>query len=202
MTTRHRILLVVIVAAWIMALMFGLRTSQALFISAINTHTGVGLLSISLAFAVAQIMWGVSQPIAGAIADRYGTGRVIAGGILMVAAGYALLPFAGSAVTLVLVIGVLISIGAGAGGVSIVLAAVARLLPAEKRAMASGIVNAGGSFGQFAVVPLAQGLIGWVGWMATLWWFAALAAAMTPVAWILRGKGGPAPGAGREEPLG
>ena len=52
---------------------------MSLFISAINTHTGVGLLAISLAFAVAQLMWGVSQPIAGAIADRYGAGRVIAG---------------------------------------------------------------------------------------------------------------------------
>jgi predicted MFS family arabinose efflux permease len=103
---------------------------------------------------------------------------------------------------LVFAIGVVIALGAGAGGVSIVLAAVARLLPPEKRAMASGIVNAGGSFGQFALVPIAQGLIGWVGWMAALWWFAALAVAMTPLAWVLRGKGSPAPGAVREERLG
>ena len=202
MTARNRVLIVVLAAASIMAMMFGMRSSHSLFISAINTQTGVGLLAISLAFAVAQLMWGVSQPIAGAIADRYGAGRVIAGGILMIALGNALIPFAGSTALLVFVIGVLIAVGAGAGGVSIVLAAVARLLPPEKRAMASGIVNAGGSFGQFALVPIAQGLIGWVGWMAALWWFAALAVAMTPLAWVLRGKGGPAPGAAREERLG
>jgi predicted MFS family arabinose efflux permease len=201
-TARNRGLLVVFVAAWIMALMFGQRTALSLFISAINTHTGVGLLAISLAFAVAQLAWGVSQPIAGAIADRYGAGRVIAGGILMVALGNALIPFAGSTAMLVFVIGILIAAGAGAGGVSIVLAAVARLLPPEKRAMASGIVNAGGSFGQFTLVPVAQALISGVGWMAALWWFAALAVATTPLARVLRGKGSPAPGAVREERLG
>ena len=199
---RQHVLLVVITAAWIMALTFGLRSALALFISAINTHTGVGLVAISLAFAVSQLMWGVSQPIAGAIADRHGTGRVIAGGILMIALGYALIPLAGSTAMLVLVIGLLIAVGAGAGGLSIVLAAVARLIPTEKRAMATGIVSAGGSVGQFTLVPLAQGLIGWVGWMAALWWFAALAAAMAPLAWVLRGKAGPAAGAARDERLG
>ncbi|HSD52909.1 MAG TPA: MFS transporter, partial [Burkholderiales bacterium] len=166
---RQHVLLVVITASWIMALTFGLRSALALFISAINTHTGVGLVAISLAFAVSQLMWGVSQPVAGAIADRYGAGRVIAGGLLMIALGHALIPLAGSTAMLVFVIGILIAVGAGAGGLSIVLAAVARLIPPEKRAMATGIVSAGGSVGQFTLVPLAQGLIGWVGWMATLW---------------------------------
>jgi predicted MFS family arabinose efflux permease len=202
MTARNRVLLVVVTAAWIMALTFGLRMSHSLFISAINTHTGVGLVAISLAFAVSQLMWGVSQPIAGAIADRYGAGRVIAGGLLMIAIGNALIPFAGSTAMLVFVIGIVIAVGAGAGGLSIVLASVARMIPMEKRAMATGIVSAGGSVGQFTLVPIAQGLIGWVGWMAALWWFAAFVAAMTPLAWVLRGKGGPAPGAAREERLG
>ena len=76
---RDHVLLVVVAAASIMALTFGMRMALSLFISAINTQTGVGLVAISLAFAVAQLMWGVSQPIAGAIADRYGAGRVIAG---------------------------------------------------------------------------------------------------------------------------
>jgi predicted MFS family arabinose efflux permease len=202
MTARNRVLLVVVTAAWIMALTFGLRMSHSLFISAINTYTGVGLVAISLAFAVSQLMWGVSQPIAGAIADRYGAGRVIAGGLLMIAIGNALIPFAGSTAMLVFVIGIVIAVGAGAGGLSIVLASVARMVPVEKRAMATGIVSAGGSVGQFTLVPIAQGLIGWVGWMAALWWFAAFAAAMAPLAWVLRGKGGPAPGAAREERLG
>jgi predicted MFS family arabinose efflux permease len=120
----------------------------------------------------------------------------------MIAVGNALIPFAGSTVMLVFVIGIVIAVGAGAGGLSIVLASVARMIPVEKRAMATGIVSAGGSVGQFTLVPIAQGLIGWVGWMAALWWFAAFAAAMAPLAWVLRGKGGPAPGAAREERLG
>jgi len=162
----------------------------------------VGLVAISFAFAVSQLMWGLAQPVASAVADRYGAGRVIATGVLLIGLGTALIPFAGSALALVFVIGFIIALGAGAAGVSIALAAVARLIPPEKRAMAIGIVSAGGSVGQFTLVPLAQGLIGWVGWMAALWWLAAIALATAPLAWVLRGKGAPAGGAAREERLG
>ncbi len=73
MTAGNRALLVVLAAATIFGLALGLRMAHALFMSAINTHTGVGLIALSLAFAVSQLMWGVSQPLAGAIADRYGS---------------------------------------------------------------------------------------------------------------------------------
>ena len=161
---RDHVLLVVAAAAALMALTFGMRMALSLFISAINTHTGVGLVAISLAFAVSQLMWGVSQPIAGAIADRYGAAKVIAGGLVMIGLGNALIPLAGSTAALVFFIGILIAVGAGAGGLSIVLAAVARLIPVEKRSMATGIVSAGGSVGQFTLVPIAQGLSrsGWL----------------------------------------
>jgi len=198
---RDHLLLILAAAAAIMAVPFGLRMALSLFISAINTQTGVGLVAISLAFAVSQLMWGVAQPIAGAIADRYGAAKVIGAGLLIIALGLTLIPLAGSTAALVFVIGILIAFGAGAGGTSIVLAAVARLIPVEKRAMATGIVSAAGSVGQFTLVPLAQGLIGWVGWMAALWWLAAVAAASAPLAWVLRGKAGPAPGAARDERL-
>ena len=198
---RQHVLLVVGAAVVIMATVFGLRVSLSLFISAINTQTGVGLVAISFAFGVAQLMWGVAQPIGGAIADRYGAGRVLAGGVLLVALGNVLIPFAGSTAMLVVVIGIVIAGGAGLGGTSLVLAAVTRLVPPEKRGMATGLVSAGTSMGQFTLVPLAQGLIGWVGWIAALWWLAAIAAATAPLAWILRGKAAPAAGAGREERL-
>ena len=190
---RDHLLLILAAAAAIMAVPFGLRMALSLFISAINTQTGVGLVAISLAFAVSQLMWGVAQPIAGAIADRYGAAKVIGAGLLIIALGLTLIPLAGSTAALVFVIGILIAFGAGAGGTSIVLAAVARLIPVEKRAMATGIVSAAGSVGQFTLVPLAQGLIGWVGWMAALWWLAAVAAASAPLAWVLRGKAVPRP---------
>jgi predicted MFS family arabinose efflux permease len=200
--THRSVLLVIAAAAAIMALTFGSRMSLSLFISAINTQTGAGLVAISFAFAVSQLMWGLAQPVAGAVADRYGAGRVIAGGVLMIGLGTALIPFAHSAAMLVFVIGFVIALGAGAAGVAIALAAVARLIPPERRAMATGIVSAGGSVGQFTLVPLAQGLIGWVGWMAALWWLAAIAVATAPLAWILRGKGAPSAGTAREERLG
>ena len=200
--TRPSVLLVIAGAGAIMALTSGSRMSLPLFISAINTHTGAGLIAISFAFAVSQLVWGAFQPVAGAVADRYGAGRVIAGGLLMIALGIALVPFARSAVMLVFVIGLLFALGVGAAGVSLTLAAVARLVPPERRAMAIGVVSSGSSVGQFTLAPLAQGLIGWVGWMAALWWLAAIAVATAPLAWILRGKGAPASDAAREERLG
>jgi MFS family permease len=200
--TRNRLALILGAAAAIAGITFGIRMATSLFIGPINTQTGLGLVAISFAFGVSQLAWGIAQPFAGAIADRYGAGRVIAGGILMVAAGIALIPFAGTAVALTLTIGVLVAVGAGAAGLPILFAAMARLLPLEKRAMASGIVNAGGSLGQFTIVPLAQGLITWGGWMPALWWLATLMFAALPLAWILRGKHPPIPGHMKEEPLG
>ena len=117
--TRDRVLVVVLTAGAVFAVSLGLRMAHALFLGDINTHTGVGLVAVSFAFAVSQLMWGVAQPFAGAIADRYGAGRVIAGGLLMIAVGNALIPFAGSTAMLVFAIGLLIACGAGASGPSV-----------------------------------------------------------------------------------
>lgn len=200
--TRNRLVLILVAAGTICGATFGLRMATGLFISPINTQTGLGLVAISFAFGAGQLVWGLAQPIAGAIADRHGSGRVITGGILMVAAGTALIPFAGTTVALVFAIGVLINAGAGAAGFAVLFGAIGRLVPAEKRAMASAIVNAGGSFGQFTVVPLAQGLITWGGWMPALWWLAMLMVAALPLAWVLKGKHAPAPGHAKDEPMG
>ena len=200
--TRRNVYLILAAAAAIFGLTLGVRTAAALFISAINTQTGMGLVAISFAFGVSQLVWGLSQPIAGAIADRHGAGRVIAGGMLMVAAGFALIPLATTTFAIMFTVGVLVAGGAGAAGLSVLLAAMGRLLPIEKRAMASGIVNAGGSVGQFTIVPLAQALMTWGGWMPALWWLATLVVACLPLAWILKGKHGPTPGHAKDEPLG
>src|SRR5262252_4965305 len=153
-------------AALIFALIFGVRQSQALFISPLNTASGLGIAAISLAFACAQLFWGITQPFAGAIADKYGSGRVIATGAVLVTIGTALMPYAHTTWTLILLIGVVAAGGAGMTGLGVLMSAVGRAVPPEKRGIASGIVNAGGSFGQFAVVPVAQffsNAIGWVG---------------------------------------
>jgi MFS family permease len=106
--------------------------------------------------AVGQFTWGASQPIFGAIADRYGSARVIVVGGVLLAVGTALTPFASSQWMLLATIGFLSAAGAGAGSFSILIGATARRLPPEKRGFAAGFINAGGSFGQFLFAPLNQ----------------------------------------------
>src|SRR5207249_7334207 len=146
---------IIAAAGLVFALIFGVRQSVALFIGPLNTATGLGIAAISLAFACAQLMWGITQPIAGAVADKYGTGRVIAVGAVLVMLGTVLTPHATSTWMLVLLIGVVAAGGGGMAGLGVLMSAVARALPPEKRGIASGMVNAGGSFGQFVVAPLA-----------------------------------------------
>ncbi len=194
--TRAQILLIA-GGALVLALVFGVRMSLALFISPLNSATGLGIAAISLAFACAQLMWGITQPIAGAFADKYGTGRVLATGIALVTLGTVLTPYATSTWMLIILVGVVAAGGAGMTGLGVVMAAIGRALPPEKRGMANGIVNAGASFGQFAVVPLAQLLLGSIGWIAAMTSIGLLALAALPLAWMLRGKpGGPVPAAG------
>jgi predicted MFS family arabinose efflux permease len=188
----RRQLWIVAAAGLVFALVFGVRQSVALFIGPINSATGLGIAAISLAFACAQLMWGITQPIAGAVADRYGTGRVIAAGALLMMLGTALTPHATSTWMLVLLIGVVSAGGAGMAGLGVLMSAVARAVPPEKRGLASGMVNAGGSFGQFVVAPLAALLTGAIGWVGALTALGFLSLAVVPLAWVLRGKHPPA----------
>ena len=169
MTNANRGYLAVALAAGaVYALGMGIRQAQPLFISAINSHTGVGYASISLAFAVAQLMWGIAQPAAGAVADRWGHRQVMIAGTLLVVAATAALPLAQSSLALILLIGVLGGGGAGAFGQGMLMSVANRWLPAARQGMASGIINAGGSFGQFTLIPFAQLLIGVAGWQPAL----------------------------------
>src|SRR5882672_4429461 len=149
---------IIVAAGLVFALIFGVRQSVALFIGPLNSATGLGIAAISLAFACAQLMWGITQPIAGAVADKYGTGRVVAAG------------------------------GGGMAGLGVLMSAVARAMPPEKRGIASGMVNAGGSFGQFVVAPLAILLTAALGWVGALTALGLLSLAIVPLAWVLRGK--------------
>jgi len=184
----RRQLWIVAAAGLVFALVFGVRQSVALFIGPINTATGLGIAAISLAFACAQLMWGITQPIAGAVADKYGTGRVVAAGAVLVMLGTVLTPHATSTWMLVFLIGVVSAGGAGMAGLGVLMSAVARVLPPEKRGLASGMVNAGGSFGQFVVAPLAALLTGAIGWIGALTALGFLSLAIAPLAWVLRGK--------------
>ncbi|WP_374511922.1 MFS transporter [Niveibacterium sp.] len=172
---------VTLAAAAILMITMGARQSMGLFVSPINSATGLGVVTISFAMAIGQFMWGAAQPVAGAIADRWGPGRVLVGGTFLMAAGLALTPLMQSAFGLSLAIGVLTAAGAGAGSFSVLIGAAARKLPMEKRGMASGIINAGGSFGQFVFAPLVQRLIGGFGWMGAMFSLALISLAALPL---------------------
>jgi predicted MFS family arabinose efflux permease len=180
------LLLVLIAAAGTFALTMGARQSMGLFVGSINTQTGLGIASVSLAFAFGQLWWGLTQPLAGIVTDRYGPGRVLIVGVLLVAAGTALIPLMTSTGGLILAIGVLAAGGAGMAGPSTLMAATTRLVPADKRGLATGVVNAGGSFGQFIFAPVAQAITTAAGWMAAVQTLAALTLLALPAAWVLR----------------
>ncbi len=190
MTTKaqaNRYWLITLVAAAVLMITMGARQTMGLFVSPLNTATGLGIAAISLSLAIGQFTWGAVQPIAGAIADRYGPGRVIAGGAIILSLGFVITPFMTSSVGMSFAVGFLMAAGAGAGSFSVLIGAAANRLPAEKRGMASGIINAGGSFGQFLFAPIVQKLISMLGWMGAMWAMAAIALTTLPLARLLRG---------------
>ena len=180
-------------AAGILMVTMGARQSLGLFVSPLNTSTGLGVASISLALAVAQFTWGAVQPLAGAAADRYGPGRVLFAGLLLLALGSALTPFMSSTWGLIVSLGLLSAIGSGAGSFSVLIGASSQRLPLEARAAASGVINAGGSFGQFVFAPMLQALIQLLGWMGALWSLALMTLAALPLVRVLAKPGDHAP---------
>ena len=180
--------ILILVASAVMMITMGARLTSGLFLSPLNTATGLGVATISFVMAVAQLMWGAAQPVFGAVADKYGPGRVIALGGVMLAAGTAATPFVQSEWALLLTMGFLSAAGAGAGSFSILIGATAQRLPPERRAFASGFINAGGSFGQFVFAPLMGAIIAGAGWIVAMLTMAATTLLTIPLAWPLRRK--------------
>lgn len=180
--------LVLLAAAGTFALTMGTRQTMGLFLSALNTSTGLGLGSISLAFAFGQLWWGLTQPFAGAFADKVGAGRVLFIGIALVALGTFLTPFMTSTAGLIFSIGVLAAGGAGMAGPAVLMAASTRMIPADKRGLATGIVNAGGSFGQFVMAPIAGALMIGMGWANAMQVLGLIVLLALPAAFLLKGN--------------
>lgn len=175
------VLATTLAAAGILAVTMGARQSMGLFISPMNTSTGLGIATISFALAVAQFVWGAAQPVAGAIADRFGPRPVLIGGLFIMALGSALTPFMTSGLGMVFAIGLLTAIGSGSSSFSVLMGAAAQRLPLEARGTASGVINAGGSFGQFVFAPIVQKLIQGFGWMNAMWALALMTLAALPL---------------------
>src|SRR5712692_1428393 len=175
-----------IAAALILLITMGGRQTVGLFIAPLDEATGLGIVSISLAIAIGQFTWGMAQPLFGALADRFGPGKVIAIGGVLLAAGLALTPFVHSEWALIATLGIVSAFGAGAGSLSILIGAVSQRLAPEKRSFAAGFINAGGSIGQFVFAPLVQLAITGFGWATAMVMLAAAMLTTLPLAVPLR----------------
>ena len=188
--------------AAIVTISMGLRQSFGLYMRPVELELGVSREAFGLAIAIQTLILGLAQPFVGALADKHGSGRVAAVGGLLYALSLALAGMAGSALGLNLSLGLLAGIAMTGITFVVVLGAVGRAVPPEKRGTAIGIATAGGSFGQFMVVPLTQGLITSFGWRETMLLGAALALVIVVLARGIAGlpAGGPA-SAARQQSL-
>jgi MFS family permease len=158
---------------------------------------GWGRETFSAAIALQNLLWGLAQPFAGAIADRFGAGRVLVVGGLCYAAGLVLMAYSSTGIELNLSTGLLVGIGLSACSFGVVLGVVGRRAPPARRTIALGIAGAGGSIGQFAMLPYSQTLIAQFGWFNALLALAASALLIVPLAAALAGRAAPARGAGQ-----
>jgi MFS family permease len=164
--------IVILCGCVISLLTFGPRSATGLFMQPVSEAHGWGRDVFALAFAVQNLVWGIGQPFAGAIADRFGTLRVLCGGALLYAAGLALMVWSTTPLTLNLTVGVLIGFGLSGCSFNLVVAALGKLVPERMRSMAFGAGTAAGSFGQFLFAPLGAVLIESYGFATALLVFA------------------------------
>jgi MFS family permease len=186
-------------ASLVLALSLGIRHGFGLFLPPMSAEFGWGREVFAFAIALQNLIWGLTQPFTGALADRFGAKRtVIVGGVLY-AIGLGCMGLADSPLSLSLSAGLLIGIGLSGTSFSVILGAVGRAVPMEKRSMAMGIAAAAGSFGQFAMLPGALGLLSWLGWSVALMALGLLVALIIPLAAML--KDAPLPLTGQEQTL-
>jgi MFS family permease len=164
---------------------FGPRSSFGFFLTPMSAANGWGRDVFALAFALQNLLWGIGQPFAGAVADRFGMVRVLCAGALLYAAGLALMAYTTSPVTLQVTAGVLIGFGLSGCSFNLVIAAFGKILPERYRMLAIGAGTAAGSFGQFLFAPFGVALIGGVGWQHALLVFGSMLLLIIPLALAL-----------------
>ncbi|MEE8544808.1 MAG: MFS transporter, partial [Alphaproteobacteria bacterium] len=184
----RRPMVVVAVAALALCLIMGARQTFGLFLQPITSDLGWGRETFALSMAVQNLLWGLAQPFVGAVADRYGSGRVLALGTLGYAAGLYLMSVSTTATEFHWSAGVLVGVTLSATTFAVILGAVGRAVPPQRQSMALGLASAGGSFGQFAMIPTGQAFITAYGWSTALVLLAALSLLVVPLAALLTGR--------------
>ena len=180
-------------AALLMALVMGSRSAFGLFVSPLNSATGIGLAGLAFAIAVGQLTQGVAQPVLGALADRYGAQRLIRSGALVLAPTTLAVTMADSLLAMCAAMAVLAFASSAVGSSNLLVAEVGRRVPLERRAMAFGVVSAGGSAGQMVFGPATQALIETQGWVLALGATALVGLLAWPLARNLGSEAAPAP---------
>lgn len=184
---------VLLLASAVLSLCMGLRQSLGLFLRPMNAEIGVSASAFGLAMAVQSLAWGLAQPAVGAAADRWGPRPVLFTSALIYVAGLALMALSGSPlVGLPLGGGVLLGLGVAGTGFGVLIGAVSRVAPPERRSWAVGLVSAAGSLGTMLLAPLGQQLIELLGWRGALLCFAGVAATMAVLSLGIGGDGGEA----------
>ncbi|WP_373416382.1 MFS transporter [Pseudomonas sp. ABC1] len=184
----------------VLALSLGTRHGFGLFLSPMSDEFGWGRGTFAFAIALQNLIWGLVQPITGALADRFGARKAIVTGGLLYALGLVMMGLSDSPLSLSLSAGLLIGIGLSGTSFSVILGVVGRAAPPEKRSMAMGIAAAAGSFGQFAMLPGSLGLIEWLGWSSALIVLGLLVALIVPLAGMIKDR--PLPAHENEQTLG
>lgn len=178
----------ILTGAVIVTLSMGVRQSFGLFLRPVGLDLEIDRQTFGLIIAAQNLLFGLIQPFVGAWADKHGAGKVAVGGALVYLAGLAVAATAANALGLMLGFGVMVGLSMAGVTFVVVLGAVGRAVPPEKRTLAFGIVTAGGSFGQFLVVPAAQGLLDALDWRLTLFVLGGLVALIIPLALGVAGK--------------
>lgn len=185
-TLTWRTPVVIILCGCLISLLgFGPRSAFGFFLTPMSQANGWGRDVFALAFALQNLLWGIGQPFAGAIADRFGMTRVLSIGALLYAVGLATMAYTTSPVALQLTAGGLVGFGLAGCSFNLVIAAFGKLLDERYRMLAIGAGTAAGSFGQFLFSPLAVGLIGSVGWHNTLLIFAVMVLLILPLSLVV-----------------
>jgi len=177
--------IVICCAAGLVTVTMGLRAGFGLFLTPISVDLGMGREVFAFAVAVQNLVWGAASPFFGGLADKYGAVRVSILGISFYIAGLILMAFTSGPFE-VIAGNLLVGLALGAAGLSTVIGSVARIVPAEKRSLVLGILTAGGSIGQFALVPFTQVLIDGFGWAYAFIGLAFTAGLMFPLLWGVR----------------
>ena len=182
-TTRFGPTTVLVAGSLILAISFGQRSGFGLFLPPVTSELGWGREVFSIAVAIQNLAWGAFGPFAGALGDRYGVGKVVAGCGLAYVAGLVLMAFTENPLSLHLGAGFLVGLALSGTTFATLLNVIGRWFPPEKRVAALGVATAAGSFGQFALVPLTQYLISAFDWRNALFVMAAITLLIVPLAW-------------------